>query len=141
MEKTSRAIIFNNDKLLVFFRRKIKDGKEITYYAIPGGHVEGMETYEETVLRELKEEMNLDIKILGYLGKMIVDNREEHYYHAKIVGGELKFGGEELDRNNATNYYEIRWLPLNELDNSDIRAIEMVKKAMNLNYENWYIFK
>lgn len=136
MEKTSRAIIFDDEKLLVFFRRKIKDGKEVTYYAIPGGHVEGKETYEETVIRELKEEMNLDIKILGYLGVMNVDNREEHYYHAEILSGEIKFGGEELDRNSSTNYYEIRWLPLNELDNSDIRAIEMVKKAVNCDYEN-----
>ena len=136
MEKTARAIIFDNDKLLVFFRRKIKDGKEITYYAIPGGHVEGEENFEETVLRELKEEMNLDIEILGYLGSMNVDNREEHYYHAKIVGGELEFGGEELERNSDNNYYEVRWLDLCELDNSNIRAIDMIKKAININYEN-----
>ena len=136
MEKTARAIIFDNDKLLVFFRRKIKDGKEITYYAIPGGHVEGEENFEETVLRELKEEMNLDIEILGYLGQMNVDNMEEHYYHAKIVGGELTFGGEELERNSDDNYYEVRWLDLRELDNSNIRAIDMIKKAININYEN-----
>ena len=49
MRKTARAIIFKDNKLLVFFRRKIKDGKEITYYAIPGGHVEVNETTEETV--------------------------------------------------------------------------------------------
>ena len=136
VEKTAAAIIFDNDKLLVFFRRKIKEGKEITYYAIPGGHVEGEESFEETVLRELKEEMNLDIEILGYLGQMNVDNREEHYYHAKIVGGELKFGGEELERNSDDNYYEVRWLDLRELDNSNSRAIDMIKKAININYEN-----
>ena len=136
MGKTARAIIFKDNQLLVFFRRKIKDGKEITYYAIPGGHVEGTETFEETVIRELKEEMNLDIELLGYLGKLIDGEREEHYYHAKIVGGELQFGGEELDRNNSNNYYEIRWLSLNDLDNSDIRAIDLIKKAMKLEYED-----
>jgi hypothetical protein len=60
----------------------------------------------------------------------LVDNREEHYYHAKIVGGELQFGGEELDRNNVDNYYEIRWLPISELDNSGIRALEIIKKVL-----------
>lgn len=130
MEKTARAIIIEDDKLLVFFRRKIKDGREITYYAIPGGHVEKGDSLEETVIRELKEEMNLDIEILEYLGKLSVDNREEHYYYAKIVGGELKFGGEELERNSYDNYYEIRWLPISELDNSDIKSIDLIKKVL-----------
>jgi len=136
MRKTARAIIIDNDKFLAFFRRKIKDGREITYYAIPGGHLEDNETLEETVIRELKEEMNLDIEILGYLGKLEIDNQEENYYHAKIVGGELQFGGEELERYDDSNYYEIRWLSINKLDSYDLRATEFVKKAINLDYED-----
>lgn len=130
MEKTARAIIIEDDKLLVFFRRKIKEGKEITYYAIPGGHVEGNDSLEDTVIRELKEEMNLDIEIKEYLGKLDIDNMEEHYYYAKIIGGELKFGGEELDRNSVDNYYEIRWIPISEIDNSGIKSIDLIKKVL-----------
>ena len=130
MERTARAIIIEDNKLLVFFRRKVRDGKEVTYYALPGGHVEGDDNYEDTVIRELKEEMNLDIEIVSYLDKLLVDNREEHFYHAKIVGGEMQFGGEELERNNADNYYEIRWLPITDLDNSGIRALEIIKKVL-----------
>ena len=132
MKKTSRAVIIKDNKLLVFFRRKIKDGREIIYYAIPGGHVEENETCEDTVLRELKEEMNLDIEILDYLGKLVVDNQEEYYYHCEIVGGEIQFGGEELDRCDDNNYYEIRWLPISELDNSGIRALELIKKVISV---------
>lgn len=130
MKKTSRAIIIEDNKLLVFFRKKIINGKEITYYAIPGGHVEDGENCEETVIRELKEEMNLDIEIISYLGKIIVDGKEENYYYSKIIGGFLQFGGEELERNCLDNYYEIRWLPLSELDNSKIRAIELIKMVL-----------
>ena len=136
MRKTARAVIIDDNKLLVFFRRKIINNKEITYYAIPGGHVEDNETCEETVVRELKEEMNLDIDIIGFLGKMVVNNQEENYFHAKVVGGKLQFGGEELDRNCNENYYEIRWLSLDEIDNSGIIAIDLVKKAMVFDYEN-----
>lgn len=131
MKKTVRAIIIENNKLLVFFRRKLKDGKHITYYAIPGGHVEENETNEETVIRELKEEMNLDIEILEYLGEIEAYNQIEYYYHAKIVGGELQFGGEELERNNEDNYYEVRWISLEEAINSDITAVDMIKKVIN----------
>lgn len=136
MEKTSRAIIIDNDNLIVFFRRRIIDGKEITYYAIPGGHIEDNESSEEALIREVKEELNLDVEILGYLGNLIEGNRQDEYYHAKIVGGNLEFGGEELERNSYENYYEIRLLPIDSIDNSGIRALELVKKAVLLNYED-----
>lgn len=131
MIKTSRAIIIKDNKLLVFFRRRIRNGKEVTYYAIPGGHVEENESLSDCVIRELKEEMNIDIRIISYLGNIIVDNKEENYFHCEIVGGELKFGGEELERCTDDNYYEIRWLDLNDIDNSDIRAISLIKKVIN----------
>lgn len=136
MKKTARVIIIEDGKLLVFFRRKKKNEENITYYAIPGGHLEDNETLEETAVRELKEEMNLDIEILGYLGKLVVDNQEENYYHGKIIGGNLQFGGEELERNSDSNYYEIRWIPISELDNSGIRALSLVRKALNYEYED-----
>ena len=133
MKKTVRAIIIENNKLLVFFRRKLKDGEYITYYAIPGGHVEEDETNEETVMRELKEEMNLDIEIVKYLGELDAYNQKEYYYHAKIIGGELRFGGEELERNNDNNYYEIRWITMDEALKSDITAIDFIKEVINNN--------
>lgn len=130
MERTARAVIIDDNRLLVFFRRKIIDGKEITYYAIPGGHVEDNESCENTVVRELKEETNLDIKVLCYLGKIIVDNHEENYYHCEIIGGKIKFGGEELEICSDSNYYEIRWLSISELDGSNIRAKYLVKRVL-----------
>lgn len=136
MKKTARVIIIDDDKLLVFFRRKEIDGNIYTYYAIPGGHLEDNETLEETAIREIKEEMNLDIEILGYLGNLVIDNQEENYYHGKIIGGKLQKGCEALDRNSDSNYYEIRWLPISELDNSDIRALSLVRRALNYEYED-----
>lgn len=130
MKKTARAIIIKDNKLLVFFRRKKKNGKEIIYYAIPGGHLEDGETLEETCIREIKEELNLDIEIIDYLGSIIVDNQEEYYYYVRIVGGELCFGGEELERQSIDNYYEIRWISLDDIDNSGIRAIDLIKKVV-----------
>lgn len=133
MKETVRAIIVKDNRLLVFFRRKLKDNKYVTYYAIPGGHVEDNESYEETVIRELKEEMNLDIELVKYLGKLEAYNQIEYYYNAKIIGGELMFGGEELERNNYDNYYEIRWIDIEEAINSNITAKEFIKKVLEGN--------
>ena len=93
MRKTARAIIFKDNKLLVFFRRKIKDGNEITYYAIPGGHVEGNETCEETVIRELKEEIRKSKaeRVCANCGAAI----EENTIFCPICGQKLEFTSED----------------------------------------------
>jgi 8-oxo-dGTP pyrophosphatase MutT (NUDIX family) len=37
-------------------------------WEFPGGHREGKETYEETAIREVREEAQIEIQNLGYLG-------------------------------------------------------------------------
>ena len=68
MRVSSRAIIIENGKVLVMFRRKIKDGKVKEYYVIPGGGQDEGETLEENVKRELKEELKYIGEALEYYG-------------------------------------------------------------------------
>ena len=132
---SARAIIIENDQVLTMFRRKKKDnGNYKEYYVIPGGGVEPNETLEETCIRELKEEYNVDIEILGYLGADEKEDTIGHLFHAKIVKGIPSLGGEESERNNEDNYYEIRKIDLNKLNEIDIDAIEFINKAKNLEY-------
>ena len=73
MRNSARAVIICDGKVLTMFRRlKNKDGSIKEYYVLPGGGIEENETMEQTVVRELKEEMNLDIKIIEYLGKEFI---------------------------------------------------------------------
>ena len=57
-----RGIIKKNGKILVC-KRKDKD-----YYFFPGGHVEFGEQTEDALRRELKEELNLSIKNISFIG-------------------------------------------------------------------------
>ena len=132
---SARAIIIENNQVLTMFRRKKKDnGIYKEYYVIPGGGVEPNETLEETCIRELKEEYNVDIEILGYLGADEKEDTIGHLFHAKIVNGIPSLGGEESERNNEDNYYEIRKIDLDKLNEIDIDAIEFINKAKNLEY-------
>lgn len=131
---SSRAIIIDNGVLFTMFRRKIKDGKVREYYVIPGGGLEENETLEENVIRELKEEFNVDIEILGYLGKEEHESTIEHYFHCRIINGIPKLGGEELLRMTDENYYEIRNIDLDELDDTDINAKDKIAMALANKY-------
>ncbi len=57
MNQASRAIIINNDKILVMFRNK--HGSQ--YYTLVGGRVDKNETPEQALVREVKEETGLDV--------------------------------------------------------------------------------
>lgn len=130
MEKrvSSRAIIIDDNKLLTMFRRKIKsDGTVKEYYVIPGGGLEEGETLEENVIRELKEEFNVDIEVVKFLGTEEYDDTIANYFLCKIVSGTPKLGGEELERMTSENYYEIRYIDLNDIDNYDINAKDIIK--------------
>ena len=137
MEKriSSRAIIIDGNSLLTMFRRKRKeDGSFKEYYVIPGGGLEEGETLEENVIRELKEEFNVDIEVLGYLGTEEHEKTIEHFFHCKIISGESHLGGEELERMTEDNYYEVRKISLFDLENIDINAKDKIEMAINSEY-------
>ena len=131
MEKTARAIIVDEFGLYTLYREKVVNGVRRKYYAIPGGHKEDGETLEGTVIRELNEELGIDIEIVRFLGKMDEGNSENYYYECRKIKGEPILGGEELERNSKDNYYEFRYLPLDKLVDSDIRAIDYVMMVVN----------
>ena len=125
---SSRAIIIEDNKLLTMFRRKIKnDGSVKEYYVIPGGGLEEGETLEENVIRELKEEFNVDIEVVKFLGTEEYDDTIANYFLCKIVNGTPKLGGEELERMTPQNYYEIKYIDLREIDCYDINAKDIIK--------------
>lgn len=126
---SSRAIIIEDGKLLAMFRRKIKeDGSVKEYYVIPGGGLEENETLEENVIRELKEEFNVDIEIVKFLSTEEYEDTIANYFLCKIINGTPKLGGEELERMTSENYYEIRYIDLKDIDNYDINAKDIIKK-------------
>ena len=138
MEKrvSARAIIIDNGEVLTMFRRKKKDdGSYKEYYVMPGGGVEDGESLEETVIRELKEEYNVDIRIIGYLGCEEREKTLGHMFHCEIISGVPSLGGPELDRCSEDNYYEIKRVNVSELDDIDIDGKGFIIKAVNGKYE------
>lgn len=84
------GIIVVNEKGEVLMGKRIKTGQ----WTLPGGKVEKGETYEQTIVRETKEETGLDIEIVKTLGlaESILDGAHWRYQNfiGRVKGGELK---------------------------------------------------
>ena len=132
-KKASRGIILTKDKksLVSIKRTKYKDGNiDKIYYTLPGGHVEGNETYEETLIREIKEEISVDIEIIKEVKFIVSDDlkKKEKFYLCKILSGEIKNGnGPEFTNPNLEKYgkYEIVELNLEDLHKYNVLPLDI----------------
>ena len=79
-----------------------KDYQE--YYTFPGGHLEKGETLEEGVIREIKEEFGINVKVVRKLYELKNDklNMKEYFFLCEYIDGEFGTGnGEEFSNNPA----------------------------------------
>ena len=126
MHDRAAVIIIDENKILLL--RRIKKGKE--YYVIPGGTIEEGEKPEETAVREIKEETNLDIE-LGEVFCSVNDSWHNGvYFLAKKFSGELKLGSPELERINDNNKYYLEWVHKGDLQKLLLYPEEVKKKII-----------
>jgi ADP-ribose pyrophosphatase YjhB (NUDIX family) len=101
--RTVAVIIeFPNNKILL-----VKRGTVVFkgYWSLPGGRVDAGETVEETVVREVKEETGLHVRIVRKIGEYhesgVQDGIEYDYYPAcflvKPIGGKIKRQEKEIE--------------------------------------------
>lgn len=121
------GIIIKGNKILLMHR--IKNGKE--YHVFPGGSMEGNETEEGALKREIKEETNLRIENFTKLFEFEhLDNREA-FYLIKEFNGTPKIIGPEKERNNKQNQYCLEWVELSEIGNlQNLYPPEVVKRLL-----------
>lgn len=100
------GVIFNeNDEVLLCHRRD-KD-----LWDIPGGMVERGETPWEGVVREVKEEVGLDVEIMRLIGVYSKKKKNDVIFSflCKICGGEISL----TDEADKVAYFSIGDLPKN----------------------------
>ena len=120
------AAILENDKREILIAKRKKDKILGGFWEFPGGKVEEGETPEVGLIRELKEEMNIDIEVIEYIGESI-----HHYergsinliaFKAKIVGGNI----------TLVDHEEYAWVEVDKLNDyklapADIPIVNLLK--------------
>jgi 8-oxo-dGTP diphosphatase len=107
----SSAIIVKDNKILLIHRKK--DNQE--YWVFPGGGVEEGETNEQTVLREVYEETGLHASNPQIAFMDFNVNAKHPFYFIDVVDGEPHLVGEEVERNDSTNWYNPEWVDLDSV--------------------------
>jgi len=133
------GVIIKDEKILLT-KRKREPGKG--QWSIPGGLVEPGETLVEAVIREIKEETNLEVEALKpiYTDEVVVRDEESriryHYvlidYLCRLKGGSLRPGDDAK---------EVRWIKLSEakklnLTRSTYRLIDRLTEGFFLVVRN-----
>ena len=85
MKRKGSSIIFINDteQILLFLRDNKPDLPYPNMWDIPGGHVEANESPEKCIIREMKEEMDLDIDEFDLFSKIEFEDSIEYTFWAK----------------------------------------------------------
>jgi ADP-ribose pyrophosphatase YjhB (NUDIX family) len=129
------GIIINNNKLLI-----MKD-EQSQYYYIPGGRVLMNELSEAAIVREMREELNIEVKVNRLL--WVNENlfREEHldevfheicfYYLLDFNENELVNRGDEFIFNeNGEQNHTFYWKELNEIKDFNLYP-QFIKKSIS----------
>jgi len=88
-EVCARAFIIKDGKILLCRR------KEADYFFFPGGHIDFGEKAEETLKREMQEEIGMDISKLEFIGtneNYFAQNGDVHHEFNLVFSGEIPAG-------------------------------------------------
>lgn len=122
---TARAVIIRDGKMLTFYRKRLdpRTGEWVAYYSIPGGQIDAGEEPAEAVVRELHEEMGVDIAVHGLVVHYTEQKFEHYIYHADITRGEpqLMDDSEEVQFfMNHHNQYTVTWVSVADLTHENL---------------------
>ena len=135
MTKSPRAyaVIIHNNKILL-----TKDVGEVGW-KFPGGHVEENETFEQALIREIKEEVSLEVKIEKWFleEKYCKADRpdfEVHkmYFLCQALNNQIKIDPKEVEDYKWFSFEEFNNLALTDVYNLHLNAFIRVKKIIKV---------
>lgn len=106
------AGIIEKDGKILIAKRKAGVNSQ-SKWEFPGGKLQEGEKHEECLKREIKEELNLEINVIGWISSRTYKLTEDtdinlHAYYAQYVSGELKLedhvDAKWVKKENLLNY-------------------------------------
>lgn len=117
MKEVTAAIIVHDNRVLI--ARRGPGQKLAGKWEFPGGKIEAGETPEACLVREIKEELGVEIEIDGFFGESIYRYEKGEIrllgYKAKLMSGDIR----------VTVHSQIRWIGQDELGDYDYAPADL----------------
>lgn len=113
--KVIAAVLIQNNGKYLLAKETLESGKD--YWIVPGGKVGFGEEIKNAALREIKEELGIDVELTEFLGfKEVI--RTQFNYHTVI----FFFLGRPLsnDINLSTDLKDAKYFSVNEIKNLNL---------------------
>jgi len=128
------GILFYKNKVLV--HRLINDN----FYAFPGGRVEMFESTENTIIREMNEELGVTVKInrlLWICEHFFTHNDSKYhelcyYYLIECNDNNLLDKGDKFYITEGKNEFEFRWIDVTDIKNEIVYPAVIKDNIENL---------
>jgi 8-oxo-dGTP diphosphatase len=135
MSRAAAFIIHGNEIALIKRRR---EGR--LYYVFPGGQVEEKESPEQAVVREIEEELGLNVDVDRLLVKMSLRSKIQYYFLTHIIGGKFGTGsGPEMQGlyPPERGTYQPVWMPMANLLKENVVPRPVAEFVSNSSRKGW----
>ena len=124
---TMRGIVKNSEGKILVLRRHPKSKTNPHRWELPGGKIEKCEYFDEALVREIKEETGLNVKVGDFCEAVQDDYTHKRtvqlIMYAKDITGEVKISDEHDDW---------MWASLDEINSLEITSsLEKIIKKRN----------
>ena len=133
----ARVILYNSENDAILLIHRLKNGRD--YWVIPGGGAKGNETPVETAIREINEELSIQLKPAALNQLFEYKSQEnEHFFYAEISFiAAPEISGEEKERSNNANVYQLDWVAVKDLAQINLMPPKVACKIINLIWLIW----
>jgi len=87
----SLVLLTYKEKILLMIRNYVFNSGEQKIWCMVGGKKESNESFEKTIIRKIKEEMNIEINDIKLLLVVPSDNKDTYFYHGKLTDNNVNF--------------------------------------------------
>ncbi|MBT2691659.1 NUDIX hydrolase [Bacillus sp. ISL-55] len=114
------------DNYILMTKHVYPDG---SFWTLPGGGLEAGETFEDAVIREVREEVNLDVEVVDYLFTGQYSHGEERCFLVRSINDKEASLGYDPEVGEQQTLKEVKWHSLESMkdDLHVSRVLETLK--------------